>query len=106
MFIAYYYFEVSYSVREDKSFLLQLCVSFLRLIYHWNEPIVYLQLKCSMGALLWRFLQLLTNYGHWGHSQELGVGGAQVVSLLAFYSDDPSLSLEFFYKICVWKERK
>ena len=40
----------------------------------------------------------------------MGRGGGQVVSLLAFYSDDPSSNLAeaywFFCKFCVWKERK
>ena len=37
-------------------------------------------------------------------------GGGQVVSMLAFYSDDPSSNptnaYSFFCKICVWKEQK
>ena len=40
----------------------------------------------------------------------LGRGGGQVVSVLNFYSDDPSSNpadvYSFFFKICVWKERK
>ena len=39
-----------------------------------------------------------------------GRGGGQVVSVLAFYSDDQSLNpadtFSFFCKICVWKEQK
>ena len=39
-----------------------------------------------------------------------GRGGGQVVSMLAFYSDDPSSNpadiYSFFCKICVWKEQK
>ena len=39
-----------------------------------------------------------------------GRGGGQVVSVLAFYSDNPSLNpadaYSFFCKICVWKEQK
>ena len=37
-------------------------------------------------------------------------GGGEVVSVLAFYSDDPSSNPaeanSYFCKICVWKERK
>ena len=40
----------------------------------------------------------------------MGRGGGQVVSVLAFYSNDPSLNpaedYSFNCKICVWKERK
>ena len=40
----------------------------------------------------------------------LGRGGGQVVSMIAFYSDDPRSNpadvYSFFCKICVWKERK
>ena len=40
----------------------------------------------------------------------LGRGGGQVVSVLDFYSDDPSSNPadvhSFFCKICVWKEQK
>ena len=40
----------------------------------------------------------------------LGRGGGQVVSVLAFYSNDPSSNpadaYSFFCRICVWKERK
>ena len=43
-------------------------------------------------------------------SSRQGGGGGQVVSVLAFYSDDPSLNpaaaYSFFCKICVWKEQK
>ena len=39
----------------------------------------------------------------------LGPGGGQVVSVLVFYSDDPSSNpaeaYSFFCKICVWKEQ-
>ena len=40
-----------------------------------------------------------------------GSGGCgQVVSMLAFYSDDPSSNpaeaYSFFCKICIWKDRK
>ena len=39
-----------------------------------------------------------------------GRTGSQVVSVLAFYSDDPSSNpaeaYSFSVKICVWKERK
>ena len=39
-----------------------------------------------------------------------GRGGGQVVSMLAFYSNDlssnPAEAYSFFCKICVWKERK
>ena len=38
------------------------------------------------------------------------VGGGQVVSMLALYSDDlcsnPADGYSFFFKICIWKERK
>ena len=41
---------------------------------------------------------------HWGR------GGGQVVSVLAFYSDDPNSkpadAHSFFCKICVWKRTK
>ena len=40
----------------------------------------------------------------------MGRGGGRVVSVLAFYSDDPSSNpteaYGFFCKIWVWKERK
>ena len=40
----------------------------------------------------------------------VGRGGGQVVSMLTFYSDDPSSNpteaYSFFCKMCVWKERK
>ena len=40
----------------------------------------------------------------------LGRGGGQMVSVLDFYSDDPSLNpaeaYSLFCTICVWKERK
>ena len=39
-----------------------------------------------------------------------GHGGGQMVSVLGFYSDDPSFNpaepYSFFCKICVWKEQK
>ena len=34
------------------------------------------------------------------------LGGGQVVSLLTFYSNDPSLSHAEACKICVWIEQK
>ena len=40
----------------------------------------------------------------------MGRGGGQVVSMLSFYSDDPSSipaeAYSFLCKICVWKEWK
>ena len=45
-----------------------------------------------------------------GEEIRKGRGGGQAVSVLAFYSNDPSSnpadSYSFFCKICVWKEQK
>ena len=42
--------------------------------------------------------------------EKLGRGGGQVVSVLDFYSNDPSSNpayvSRFLCEICVWKERK
>ena len=39
----------------------------------------------------------------------MGRGGGQVVSMLGFYSDNPSLNpseaYSFFCQICVWKQQ-
>ena len=54
------------------------------------------------------------DFQQWQWSREVyfaeGCGGGQLVSVLAFYSDNPSSNpanaYSFFCKICFWKERK